>query len=174
MASTAAALNGTLLVAAVFLVLLHSSAGRQSGPALHCPDNRAYHCHDDNTEEPPAPTPMPSPSLAPLTPTPTPTPPPPPAQAPAVDCSLNCSMQCSPLCQANMTAGIDQCQADAISGGSGSYDICTANMCPDNCCQGCGQATVPTYLSCVNYYNRAIQYCMINCQDACNKNCTQG
>ncbi|RLN29836.1 keratin-associated protein 9-7-like [Panicum miliaceum] len=217
MVSTAAALNGTLLVAAVFLVLLHPSMGRQPGPAHHCPepDNtgqepaaRAHHCSDDTEQQPlaptptpvpappppPTPTPPPTPVLAP-SPAPTPTPPTPtPAPAPAVDCPLYCSMQCNLQCQANETAGVTQCQADAVSNGNGCYDSCTTSVCPDkcvnsgcsftnctcdnsyarSCCQSCGQGIYATYSSCVNYYERAIQYCVINCQNDCNKNCTQG
>ncbi|KAK8458163.1 hypothetical protein SEVIR_3G309200v4 [Setaria viridis] len=209
-ASTAAALNGTLFVAAVFLVLLQSSMGRKPGPPHHCPDDNAgqqpaapaHHCRDDDSDEQPAPTPAPAAALT-ATPTPPPTPAPSaapptttptPAPAPAADCYLNCSKQCSPLCQANMTAGASKCQADAIAGGNSCYDSCTTNTCPDkcvnsgcsfdsctcdntyarSCCDACARAINPTYFSCVNYYGRAVQYCMINCQDDCNKKCTQG
>ncbi|KAG2628931.1 hypothetical protein PVAP13_3KG420900 [Panicum virgatum] len=238
MASTAAALKGTtLLVVAVFLVLLHPSMGRQPGPAHDCPEpentgqepaSRAHHCSDDTDQQPaPAPTPVPAPPPTPVLapppaptstpPTPTPTPAPPPAPAPtlvpsppppptstpptptptpapaAVDCPLYCSMQCNRQCQANATAGITQCQADAVSNGNGCYDSCTTNVCPDkcvnsgcsfsnctcdntyarSCCQSCGQGIYATYSNCVNYYSRAVEYCMINCQNDCNKNCIQ-
>ena len=82
--------------------------------------------------------------------------------------------------------------ADYESNGNGCYDSCTTNMCPDKCinsgcsfrsctcdntyarsrCQSCGLGIYATYSSCVNYYTRAIQYCMIDCMDGCNKNCT--
>lgn len=204
MASTAAALKGTtLLVVAVFLVLLHPSMGRQPGPAHHCPEpentgqepaSRAHHCSDDTDQQPaPAPTPVPAPPPTPV-PAPPPTPTPTPAPAPAaVDCPLYCSMQCNRQCQANATAGITQCQADAVSNGNGCYDSCTTNVCPDkcvnsgcsfsnctcdntyarSCCQSCGQGIYATYSNCVNYYSRAVEYCMINCQNDCNKNCIQ-
>ena len=84
-------------------------------------------------------------------------------------------------------------EADLESNGNGCYDSCTTNVCPDkcvnsgcsfsnctcdntyarSCCQSCGQGIYATYSSCVNYYTRAIQYCMIDCLDGCNKNCTQ-
>ncbi|KAG2628932.1 hypothetical protein PVAP13_3KG273100, partial [Panicum virgatum] len=197
MASTAAALNGTLLVIVVFLVLPHPSIGWQPGTAHHGPDNtgqqpaaRARHCHDD-AGQPPPPTPPPSPVVAPP-PEPTPTPPAP-TPAPAVDCLPYCNIQCNQKCQAISGAGVGKCEANYESNGNGCYDSCTTRQCPDkcvnsgcsfrcctcdntyarSCCQSCGQGIYATYSSCVNYYTRAIQYCMIDCLDGCNKNCTQ-
>ncbi|CAN6355870.1 unnamed protein product [Urochloa humidicola] len=183
MASTAAAPRSTILVAAVFLMLLHSSTGRQPGPAHRGPDNdsmeqqpaaaRAHHCRDDTEQQPPvqapAPTPMPpAPALAP-----TPELPPTPAPAPAIDCPLNCSMQCSSLCEAKRTAGLAQCQADLVTSGNACYDQCVTNTCPDqcvnsgcgfrdcscdntyvrSCCNACGQGLQPTYFRCVKNYD---------------------
>ena len=55
-----------------------------------------------------------------------------------------------------------------------SFMCCTCdNIYARSCCQSCGQGIYATYSSCVNYYTRAIQYCMIDCLDGCNKNCTQ-
>ncbi|CAL4892474.1 unnamed protein product [Urochloa decumbens] len=186
--ATVAALNGTILVAAVLLVLLQSSVGRHPGPGHRCPDDDytgqqpaaagAHRCPDD-TEQ----------ALAPA-PTPTPTP----APAPAVDCPLYCSMQCRPLCDANRNAGYELCQANLAANGTVCYDVCTTNSCPDkcvdsgcsfsnctcdnsyarSCCSACGQGLLPTYSSCLNHYDRAVGYCMIDCQNECSKNCTQG
>ncbi|PAN20793.1 hypothetical protein PAHAL_3G411700 [Panicum hallii] len=163
MASTAAALNLTLLVVAVFLVLLHPSMGRQPAPAQLCPDNtghqpaaRAHDCSDDDTEQQPALTPAP---------------------APAVNCPLYCSLQCSPQCEANKTAGLAQCEVDYAANWSGGcrFGNCTCdNTYPISCCQACGNSLLSTYFNCRNYYDRAIEYCMINCTNDCNKNCTQG
>ncbi|KAG2620499.1 hypothetical protein PVAP13_3NG096071 [Panicum virgatum] len=123
-----------------------------------------------------------------------PTPTPAPAPAPAVDCPVYCNIQCNQKCQAISGAGVGKCEVDYESNGNGNgcYDSCTTNMCPDKCinsgcsfrsctcdntyarsrCQSCGLGIYATYSSCVNYYTRAIQYCMIDCMDGCNKNCT--
>jgi hypothetical protein len=108
---------------------------------------------------------------------------------------MYCAMQCSPVCQANHDAGIAKCESDLATNYNGCYDSCTSHVCPgdscagsgcgfghcpcDNanatsCCQSCGNVLYREEQRCRNYYDRAVEYCMIDCQDTCYKNCTQG
>nr|TKW28279.1 hypothetical protein SEVIR_3G309000v2 [Setaria viridis] len=119
-----------------------------------------------------------------------------PAPAPAADCSLNCSMQCGPQCEVNRTAGLAKCDTDYVPNWNGCYDSCTSCVCPhksacansgcvfgncacdhtnaSSCCQWCGQALLKTYFNCRNFEDRYVPYCINNCTNDSNKNCTPG
>jgi len=190
MASTAAALNG-VIVAAMCVLLLHSSMGQQATPTPHCPDH---------TGQKPVPVLAPVPTPLSATPAPAPTlpsapPPVTPSPAPAVDCSSYCSLTCTSRCEAYRKDGLAKCDADAAAAFNGCYESCTTKNCPgkscvhsgcgnttcscDNtnarsCCQSCGSAISLSYSQCRSPYERGMYYCMLSCTSDCNKNCTQG
>ncbi|KAG0519856.1 hypothetical protein BDA96_08G022400 [Sorghum bicolor] len=192
--AAASAVKEALVVVAVCVVLLlHSSAGHQPPKSPPRPPARPR-CH--YTGPSPSPTPLPAPT--PTTPTlPPPAPTPTPAPAPVNNCSYSdCATQCSPICYANRDAGMAKCESDYVTNLNGCYDSCTSHVCPgdsscvnsgcgyghcpcDNanatsCCQSCGRGVLPQYFSCRNYYDRAVEYCMRDCNNTCYNNCTQG
>jgi hypothetical protein len=86
-----------------------------------------------------------------------------------------------------------KCESEYVTNVKGCYDSCTSHVCPgdscvnsgcgyghcpcDNanatsCCQWCGSGVLPQYFSCRNYYDRAVEYCMKDCQNTCYKNCS--
>ncbi|CAL4907012.1 unnamed protein product [Urochloa decumbens] len=166
MASTAAALIGAM-VAAVCMVLLHSSMGQQPTSAPPC---------HDNTGQQPASTPVPAP-------------------APAVDCTSYCSSQCQSNCTANMGADLARCDTDYATDFNGCYGYCTNRTCRgkscdhsgcgigncscknDNargCCKECSDILSSTYFQCRYFIERAVPRCMNSCMNDCNEKCTQG
>lgn len=183
MASTSAALNNRALVAAVCVVLLHSSMGQQPTPSSHCSPHTGQQ-------------PTPAPALAPIpTPpqAPTPTPTPSPAPTPVIDCHNQCTSDCNYNCSSSADAGISKCEADAVAGFNGCYASCTSQRCPgkscehsgcgfrnctcDNpnasyCCQGCASAVSSAYFTCRSAYGGSyVYYCMLSCTSDCNNKC---
>lgn len=149
--SAAAALKQACLVAAVCLVLVHSSLGHHPHPLRARPQPAASNCHytgqkspAPKLQPPPPPTqvPVPPPRAPPPPPTPT-LPAPAPAPAP-VNCTRSyCASYCSPICEDDRAAGAARCESD------------------------------PEYQRCMYYNDRSVMYCLSSCQDVCLKNCSQ-